>query len=116
MQHCDQTCTHCARDWFRWLKSREHQMSMPHKGAQATFAAAAATSVRPASPAVGARVRVQSFNYPHTAVVVHNTDGVGLDGRRWVKVAVTTTGMTEPWEVHVEHKDLVDDVQREGGN
>ena len=47
MQHCDQTCTHCARNWFRWLKAREHQMAMPHNGAQTTFAAAAATSVRP---------------------------------------------------------------------
>ena len=115
MQHCNQTCSHCARDWFRWLKSREHQMSMPHKGAKATFAEAAATSVRPVNPAVGARVRVKSLRYAHTATVLHHAGHVGLDGRHWVQVAVTApTAPNEPWEVHVEHHDLENYV--EGGN
>jgi len=47
MQHCDQTCSHCAREFWRWLKAREGQMSKPQKGMSTTFTAAAATSVRP---------------------------------------------------------------------
>lgn len=31
MQHCDQTCTHCAREFFAWLKAREGQMDRPRK-------------------------------------------------------------------------------------
>lgn len=45
---CDSTCAHCAREWFRWLKSREVQMNKPEEGLSVTFAAAAATSIRPA--------------------------------------------------------------------
>ena len=48
MQACDQTCAWCARDFWRWLRSREHQMRVPRKGESSTFAAEAATSVRPA--------------------------------------------------------------------
>jgi hypothetical protein len=47
MQHCDSTCRQCFRTWVRWLKSREHQMTMPMEGMTTTFAEAAATSVRP---------------------------------------------------------------------
>jgi hypothetical protein len=31
MQHCDQHCGFCAREWFAWLKAREAQMSVPRK-------------------------------------------------------------------------------------
>jgi hypothetical protein len=47
MQTCDQTCSHCARDWFRWLKAREGQMRKLLKGATTSWSEAAATSVRP---------------------------------------------------------------------
>jgi hypothetical protein len=47
MQHCDSTCAHCAREFFRWLKSRMAQMSLLQKGSKTTFNEAAATSVRP---------------------------------------------------------------------
>lgn len=109
MQTCDQTCSHCARDWFRWLKAREGQMSKPHKGAKTTWSEAAATSVRPVSPAVGARVQVKSLGYAHTAVVLDNVGAVGGDGRSWVRVAVSY-GASEPWCVHFECRDLVEEV------
>jgi hypothetical protein len=115
MQHCDQTCSHCARDWFRWLKAREGQMRKPLKGAKTTWSEAAATSVRPVSPAVGARVQVKSLNYKHTAVVLHNVGGVAADGRSWVQVAVNY-GANEPWCAHFERQDLVDDIRPEGSN
>jgi hypothetical protein len=116
MQTCDQTCSHCARDWFRWLKAREGQMGKPHKGAKTTWSEAAATSVRPVSPAVGARVQVKSLSCKHTAVVLFNSGCAGGDGRHWVQVAVTgfdlwgqpNTGA--PWCVHVDRRDLVEEV------
>jgi hypothetical protein len=45
-QHCDQTCAHCAREFWRWLRAREAQMRTPRRGERTTFADAAATSVR----------------------------------------------------------------------
>ena len=48
MQFCDATCGHCARVFFLWLKTRMRQMDLPQKGQVGqTFAAAAATSIRP---------------------------------------------------------------------
>jgi len=47
MQNCDQTCVHCARYFWKWLKAREAQMSKPLKGQTTTWSEAAATSVRP---------------------------------------------------------------------
>jgi hypothetical protein len=111
MQTCDQTCSHCARDWFRWLKAREGQMGKPHKGAKTTWSAAAATSVRPVRPAVGAHVQVKSLGYRHTAVVLHNVGGVGVDGRSWVQVAVSY-GAHEPWHAHFERENLVEVYSR----
>lgn len=47
MQHCDARCGWCARNWWRWLKSREAQMSLLRPGQTTSFAQAAATSIRP---------------------------------------------------------------------
>jgi len=44
---CDQTCPVCARQFWAWMKSRMNQMDRPRKGDVVSFAAAAATSVRP---------------------------------------------------------------------
>lgn len=43
MQHCDQTCQVCARRFWAWLKSREHQMNMTVEG-ETPFAQAAVNS------------------------------------------------------------------------
>ena len=40
-------CNACAREFFRWLKGRMAQMALAKPG-ETSFAAAAATSVRPA--------------------------------------------------------------------
>ncbi len=45
MQHCDQTCSHCAREFFKWWKTWTKKMMLPQDGATTTFAEAAATSV-----------------------------------------------------------------------
>lgn len=39
-------CNACARDFFRWRKTREAQMSLVEEGDATSFAQAAATSVR----------------------------------------------------------------------
>lgn len=51
MQHCDATCTWCANNFFRWLKSRMAQMSRPNSKAGDTtlFAVAAASRVASAN-------------------------------------------------------------------
>ncbi len=106
MQSCGSECSWCARNWFKWLKTRESQMSVAlkdtarRKGCSISFSEAARTSVRPPDPAVGTKVRVKSFQYPHEAVVVHNSGSTGMDGRWWVGV------MVDGWYVHVERKDL----------
>jgi len=46
MQHCDQTCSYCAREFWKWVKGREAQMSTPRKGESFTFNQAAQTSIR----------------------------------------------------------------------
>ena len=74
-----------------------------------SFAAAAATSVRAPRFPVGDHVRVKTFDYEHTAVVLHNSQQMGADGRHWVKVAVTTASSREPWEVHVQAHELGED-------
>lgn len=103
MQHCDQTCSHCAREWWAWLKSREGQMRRPLKGNKTSWSDAALTSVKAPNPEEGARVRVPSLPYEHEAVVVmHAFNGPGADGREWLRVAVTTPLGGDPWEVHVE--------------
>jgi len=40
-------CNACAREFFRWRKTREFQMSLVEHGAGTSFALAAVTSVRP---------------------------------------------------------------------
>lgn len=105
MQFCDQTCSHCARDWFRWLKSREGQMRHAQGNMTTSFAAAAATSVRPPRLSAGTKVRVVTLPYNHTAFVKLNTQSAGGDGRHWVQVEVSTPGGA-PWLVHVEAGDL----------
>jgi hypothetical protein len=40
-------CNACAREFFRWRKTREAQMNLVEEGAGTSFALAAATSVRP---------------------------------------------------------------------
>lgn len=52
MQSCDQTCSHCAREFWAWLKGRmkSAEREAGRSGA-GSFSAAAATSIRPgASP------------------------------------------------------------------
>ena len=46
MQACNQTCSFCAREFWKFVKARQAQMSVPRKGETMTFANAAATSVR----------------------------------------------------------------------
>lgn len=45
---CDSTCAVCAREFFKWYKTRMKQMEMvrTNKGETVSFAEAAATSVR----------------------------------------------------------------------
>lgn len=104
MQHCDQTCHWCATDWWRWLKSREAQMSnvRTKRGEVTSFAAAAGTSVRPPKLTPGTSVRVANLTYHHTARVLRNVGAPGGDGRHWVHVEVLSGLGGEPWEVHVE--------------
>lgn len=40
-------CNACARDFFRWRKTREVQMAMLEPGQSTSFTQAALTSVRP---------------------------------------------------------------------
>jgi hypothetical protein len=44
MQHCDSTCSHCAREFFRWWRHRINAMRA--REGKSDFNAAAATSVR----------------------------------------------------------------------
>lgn len=46
LNKCHKECPFCARDYFKWLKTREAQMSHPTKGMSVSFAQAAATSVK----------------------------------------------------------------------
>jgi len=45
---CHPECRFCALDWWRWLRDRENQMSVPRKkyGETISFAQAAATSIK----------------------------------------------------------------------
>jgi hypothetical protein len=46
--HCGHPdCNACARDFFRWRKTREAQMALVEPGSATSFARAALTSVRP---------------------------------------------------------------------
>lgn len=88
-------------------------MRHPKKGEFVSFAAAAASSNIPSASATpslikGARVRVSSLRYEHTAVVLHHTGSVGLDGRNWVQVAVFASAR-DRWEAHFEASDVVPD-------
>jgi len=40
-------CNACAREFFRWRKTREAQMALVEPGAGTSFTLAAVTSVRP---------------------------------------------------------------------
>jgi hypothetical protein len=44
---CHPDCTFCARDFFKWLKTRMTQMAIIEKGQVISFAEAAATSIIP---------------------------------------------------------------------
>lgn len=48
MKSCDQTCSHCAREFWKFLRARMAQMSVPRtkKGETTSFAEAAATSIK----------------------------------------------------------------------
>ncbi len=48
MQHCGPECSYCAREFWRWLKNREFNMSRALPGTPVSFTAAAKTSVKPA--------------------------------------------------------------------
>lgn len=104
MQHCDSTCYHCATVFFLWWKGRVAQFEQPRgKRAQRSgggnFNEAAATSVRPPR-------RVRSLAYEHTVEVLHDSGEPNFRGEHWVEVAIRTTGVAEPWVVHVPHGDL----------
>lgn len=110
---CDQTCSVCARDWWQWLKAREAQMNtVPKKQAErgcvTSFAAAAATSVRPEWPNVGEKVQVlRAGGEWSDATVVHHSGYEGGDGRWWVQVRVESlVAGGEPWVFYVERKYL----------
>jgi len=101
LQTCDQTCSHCARDFFRWWKTREAQMSVPRKklGETTTFAEAAATSIH--APKAGEPCHCRKTtgtavrsSHGHVGEVVGDRGYVGLDGRHWLLVRVGT------WEFH----------------
>lgn len=48
MQHCDQTCSWCAREFWAWLKGRMHSAERDGgRSGRGSFANAAATSVTP---------------------------------------------------------------------
>lgn len=115
MQSCDQTCTWCARNWFRWLKAREGQMSVPRKAKlhpvtkavlrpadSVTFTEAARTSNRAPRPfetchcdlPVGTVVTTEWGS----GTVCDNAGYVGLDSRHRVRVSVPTTSGNS-WKV-----------------
>ena len=104
-------CNACAREFFRWWKTREAQMSNASTGP--SFQQAAVTSVRPVRPAVGAAVRVRSFGHPHTAVVRHNVGPCPLNDQHWVQVRVTYGGGRVMATMHFPASDL-DDQPRNG--
>jgi hypothetical protein len=45
MQHCDSTCSWCAREFFAWLK--RYQRERRGRPGYSDFTAAAATSIKP---------------------------------------------------------------------
>lgn len=45
MQHCDSTCSHCARHFFAWLK--RYQKERRARPGFYDYLAAAATSIKP---------------------------------------------------------------------
>lgn len=103
-------CNACAREFFKWWKTREAQMSHAELGP--SFQAAAVTSIRAPRPAVGARVRVRSLAYPHQAVVLHNAGPCPLNDQHWVQVRVTYGGSLT-WSTHFPASDLDDSVRRD---
>lgn len=109
MQHCDSKCQWCARQWWKWLKSREHQMNMPWEGAEKSFAEAALTSnraPRPGEPchcSFPEKSKVSVKEWKQTFEVVYNQGHVGLDGRHWVKVRAVEPGLGgEHWTFHAQ--------------
>lgn len=44
---CHKDCRFCAKEFYRWYKTRMAQMAVPQEGQTTTFAQAAATSVKP---------------------------------------------------------------------
>lgn len=95
-------CNACAREFFKWWKTREAQMSH----GESSFQAAAVTSVRPVRPSVGARVRVKSLVYRHQAVVLKNDGPCPLNDQHWVQVRVTYAG--GKWTTHFPARELVE--------
>ena len=51
MQHCDATCSWCARAFWAWLKGRMRAAERPAgRSGAGSFASAAATSIRAGDP------------------------------------------------------------------
>lgn len=46
MRSCDQTCSFCAREFWKFVKMREAQMSKPRKGETTSFMQAVETAIR----------------------------------------------------------------------
>jgi hypothetical protein len=46
MKNCSPQCPWCAKEFWRWMKSRMAQMNMTRPGETTSFAQAAATSVK----------------------------------------------------------------------
>lgn len=46
MQSCDQTCSWCAKHFWKFVKAREAQMSTPRKGEKTSFMEAVETAIR----------------------------------------------------------------------
>jgi len=81
-QHCDQTCSWCARQFWRWLKAREAQMWAPRtKRAERTpFNAEVVTSRLKAGQAVW------DVRYGRAGTAVNVVPYVGIDGTQRCRI------------------------------
>lgn len=123
MQHCDSKCGQCSRNWWKWFKARQAQMSVPRKAKlypeakngrvywvlrsaeSISFNECAETSVKAPRPLEDCPVR---FNVGDKVlwrgeefVVLFDGGYVGLDGRHRVQVK------RGDWKVHLYCWELI---------
>ena len=83
-------------------------MSRPLKGATTSWSEAAATSVRPSRPSVGATVNVTSLAYNHTGVVLANA---GPTEYGHVAHVLVSYGESHTWDCHFPVSELMEIIK-----